>query len=261
MRAHAPSTSRASSARVHAGRTTARASRVVAMATEGKTRVAIAGGGLWGTAIAYFCQKSNLCDVTLVERERVASAASGKGGGFLARDWGDGSPTEPLHKRAFELHETLAGELELETYRKIPTLSVVGGQGLEQATPLVSWLDGDIAMCRMMDEFGTAQVTPRELCEKFHDAAGADALGEKIAAAYAAAYAGAPFVRLLKNGALPDTKNVNGTNVVEIAWRIDVRTGRLIVMSAEDNLIKGASGQAVQSMNLACGFEQTAGLI
>ncbi len=97
--------------------------------------------------------------------------------------------------------------------------------------------------------------------EKFHDAAGADALGEKIAAAYAEAYAGAPFVRLLKNGALPDTKNVTGTNVVEIAWRLDPRTGRLIVMSAEDNLIKGASGQAVQSMNLACGFEQTAGLI
>ena len=167
MRALVPSTS----PRAHAGRSTARASRVVAAAPEGKTRVAIAGGGLWGTACAYFCQRSNLCQVTLVERERVASAASGKGGGFLARDWGDGSPTEPLHKRAFELHETLADELELETYRKIPTLSVVGGQGLEQATPLVSWLDGDIAMCRMMDEFGTAQVTPRELCEKFHDAA------------------------------------------------------------------------------------------
>lgn len=97
--------------------------------------------------------------------------------------------------------------------------------------------------------------------QKFESQAEADALGEKIAAAYGDAYADAPFVRLLKNGALPDTKNVNGTNVVEIAWRIDVRTGRLIVMSAEDNLIKGASGQAVQSMNLACGFEPTAGLI
>jgi hypothetical protein len=48
---------------------------------------------------------------------------------------------------------------------------------------------------------------------------------------------------------LPDTKNVVGTNVIEIAWRLDPRTGRLIVMSAEDNLVKGASGQAVQSMN------------
>ena len=60
---------------------------------------------------------------------------------------------------------------------------------------------------------------------------------------------------------LPDTKNVAGTNVIEIAWRLDPRTGRLIVMSAEDNLVKGASGQAVQSMNLICGFPETAGLI
>jgi len=97
--------------------------------------------------------------------------------------------------------------------------------------------------------------------EKFESEAEAEALGARIEAVYEQAYGAAPFVRLLKNGALPDTKNVNGTNVVEIAWRIDVRTGRLIVMSAEDNLIKGASGQAVQSMNLACGFEPTDGLI
>jgi N-acetyl-gamma-glutamyl-phosphate reductase len=68
-------------------------------------------------------------------------------------------------------------------------------------------------------------------------------------------------VHLLEGKALPDTKNVTGTNVIEIAWRLDPRTGRLIVMSAEDNLIKGASGQAVQSMNLVCGFPETAGLV
>ena len=118
-----------------------------------------------GCACAYFCQRTSHCDVVIVERSRVASAASGKGGGFLARDWGDGTPTAPLHKRAFELHETLAEELLLETYRKIPTLSVLGGSALDGGpTPLVSWLDGDIQMCRMMDEFGTAQVTPKELC-------------------------------------------------------------------------------------------------
>ena len=44
-------------------------------------------------------------------------------------------------------------------------------------------------------------------------------------------------------------------------WRLDPRTGRLIVMSAEDNLVKGASGQAVQSMNIVCGWPETAGLI
>ena len=89
----------------------------------------------------------------------------------------------------------------------------------------------------------------------------ASAALDQVTACYQAAYANEPFVRLLEGKALPDTKNVVGTNVIEIAWRLDPRTGRLIVMSAEDNLIKGASGQAVQSMNLMCGFPETAGLV
>jgi N-acetyl-gamma-glutamyl-phosphate reductase len=94
----------------------------------------------------------------------------------------------------------------------------------------------------------------------FSSAAETAALNEQIAACYQAAYANEPFVRLLEGQALPDTKNVTGTNSIEIAWRLDPRTGRLIVMSAEDNLIKGASGQAVQSMNILCGFPESAGL-
>jgi N-acetyl-gamma-glutamyl-phosphate reductase len=86
-------------------------------------------------------------------------------------------------------------------------------------------------------------------------------LAGKISACYATAYANEPFVRLLEGKTLPDTKNVAGTNIIEIAWRLDPRTGRLIVMSAEDNLVKGASGQAVQSMNILCGFPETAGLV
>ncbi len=85
--------------------------------------------------------------------------------------------------------------------------------------------------------------------------------GEKVGACYQAAYGEEPFVRVLQGKALPDTKNVVGTNVLELAWRLDPRTGRLIVMSAEDNLVKGASGQAVQSLNLVCGFPETAGLM
>jgi N-acetyl-gamma-glutamyl-phosphate reductase len=97
--------------------------------------------------------------------------------------------------------------------------------------------------------------------EHFNDAAGAEALGKRITACYQLAYANEPFVRLLEGKALPDTKNVVGTNVCEIAWRLDPRTGRLLVMSAEDNLVKGASGQAVQSMNILCGWPETAGLV
>jgi N-acetyl-gamma-glutamyl-phosphate reductase len=95
----------------------------------------------------------------------------------------------------------------------------------------------------------------------FATAEEAAALGKLIAESYQKAYGGEPFVRLLEGKALPDTKNVVGTNVVEIAWRLDPRTGRLIVMSAEDNLVKGASGQAVQSMNIMRGWPETAGLI
>ena len=89
----------------------------------------------------------------------------------------------------------------------------------------------------------------------------ATALEESIGACYQKAYGAEPFVRLLEGTALPDTKNVAGTNVLEIAWRFDPRTGRLLVLSAEDNLVKGASGQAVQSLNLMCGWPETAGLV
>lgn len=88
-----------------------------------------------------------------------------------------------------------------------------------------------------------------------------NALARQIEEAYRLAYATEPFVRVLEGKALPDTKNVVGTNVAEIAWRLDPRTGRLIVMCAEDNIVKGASGQAVQSLNIMCGFPETAGLL
>jgi N-acetyl-gamma-glutamyl-phosphate reductase len=84
---------------------------------------------------------------------------------------------------------------------------------------------------------------------------------EIVSSCYRKFYGDEPFVRLLEGKNLPDTKNVVGTNAIEIAWRLDPRTGRLIVMSALDNLVKGASGQAVQSMNVVCGFPETAGLV
>jgi N-acetyl-gamma-glutamyl-phosphate reductase len=95
----------------------------------------------------------------------------------------------------------------------------------------------------------------------FSNADEMNALAQQIENAYQAVYGNEPFVRLLEGKALPDTKNVVGTNVIEIAWRLDPRTGRLIVMSAEDNIVKGASGQGVQSLNIMCGFPETAGLL
>ena len=73
-------------------------------------------------------------------------------------------------------------------------------------------------------------------------------------------YAPHPFVRLVPDSRFPDTRNVRGTNFCDIGFRLDTRNDRLILMSAIDNLVKGAAGQAVQNMNIMEGFEETAGL-
>lgn len=77
-------------------------------------------------------------------------------------------------------------------------------------------------------------------------------------------YRDEPFVRILKNGAYPMTKAVKGTNYCDISVFLDNRSGKsktLIIVSAIDNLIKGASGAAVQNMNIMYGFDETSGLI
>ena len=81
------------------------------------------------------------------------------------------------------------------------------------------------------------------------------------AVVFSGAYGQEPFVRLLGAERLPDTKNVAGTNFIDIAWTIDQRTHRIVIMSAIDNIVKGASGQAVQCMNLMLGLPETVGLI
>lgn len=83
---------------------------------------------------------------------------------------------------------------------------------------------------------------------------------ERLYAAWQAQYAGRPFVQLLPAGETPDTAHVVGTNRLDMAAVHDGRTGNFVLTSAEDNLMKGASGQAVQIMNLWCGFAETAGL-
>lgn len=83
---------------------------------------------------------------------------------------------------------------------------------------------------------------------------------EAIGEALGASYSQSPFVRLLGKGVCADTKNVTRTNFIDIGWDYDARTGRVILMSAEDNLGKGAGGQAVQCFNLMFGFGETDGL-
>lgn len=80
-----------------------------------------------------------------------------------------------------------------------------------------------------------------------------------IAAAYERVYAQTPFVRLT-GGALPEIKHVANTNFCDIGWRVDP-SGRVILVSVLDNLVKGAAGQAVQNMNVMLGLDEQVGLI
>jgi N-acetyl-gamma-glutamyl-phosphate reductase len=73
-------------------------------------------------------------------------------------------------------------------------------------------------------------------------------------------YKGEPFVRVLPEGSFPSTAFVRGSNFCDIGVTVDSRSGRVIVVCAIDNLVKGASGQAVQNMNIMCGFPETMGL-
>ena len=75
--------------------------------------------------------------------------------------------------------------------------------------------------------------------------------------AFENAYNAEPFVRLLGQNAYPNTKYVRGSNFIDIAWHIDERTQRVIVLSTIDNLVKGAAGQTVQNFNIACGYVET----
>ena len=73
-------------------------------------------------------------------------------------------------------------------------------------------------------------------------------------------YKDAPFVRLLPVGQFPNVRNVRGSNFCDIGVFADPRTGRAVVITAIDNLVKGASGQAIQNMNLMMGFDEAEGL-
>ncbi len=83
---------------------------------------------------------------------------------------------------------------------------------------------------------------------------------EDLTACYEKAYAHAPFVRLMGTNKPAETKNVTRTNFVDIGWAVDPRTHRAVLMSTEDNVIKGAGGQGVHAFNIMFGFDETEGL-
>lgn len=87
-----------------------------------------------------------------------------------------------------------------------------------------------------------------------------DVTEEEVISAYEACYQDEKFVRFLKKDVAPQTRWVKGSNYVDVNYKIDKRTNRIIMMGAMDNLMKGAAGQAVQNMNLMFGFAEDEGL-
>ncbi|TKB08032.1 N-acetyl-gamma-glutamyl-phosphate reductase [Desulforhopalus sp. IMCC35007] len=84
---------------------------------------------------------------------------------------------------------------------------------------------------------------------------------ESIRELFEAQYRDEPFIRLLKEDSFPATQYVKGSNFCDISCKIDQKTNRIIVMSAIDNVVKGAAGQAVQNMNIMCGIQEETGLL
>lgn len=83
---------------------------------------------------------------------------------------------------------------------------------------------------------------------------------DDIKAAYEKHYGNEQFIRLMKDDQVPETRFVEGSNFVDIGFKVDERTNRVVMMGAIDNLVKGAAGQAVQNMNIMFGFDEAEGL-
>ena len=84
---------------------------------------------------------------------------------------------------------------------------------------------------------------------------------EEVKAVYDKYYADEKFVRVLDKDVCPETRWVKGSNYVDVNFKLDPRTNRVIIMGAMDNMVKGAAGQAIQNMNLMFGLEESEGLL
>ncbi len=109
----------------------------------------------------------------------------------------------------------------------------------------------------------TAQLLPldRGILETIYFRSSKPSSAEEIVQTYAACYAREPFIRLYEPGSAPDLRAVQRTNFCDIGVTFDEKTGRGVVVSVIDNLVKGAAGQAVQNMNLLLGFAESQGLL
>jgi N-acetyl-gamma-glutamyl-phosphate reductase len=109
----------------------------------------------------------------------------------------------------------------------------------------------------------TAQLLPlhRGILETIYFRTQPGKTAEDLLKVFEERYAGEPFIRIYNPGHMPDLHGVARTNFCDIGAAVDPKTGRAVVVSAIDNLVKGAAGQAIQNMNLAMGYPETEGLL
>lgn len=124
-------------------------------------RVLVLGGGVIGTSIAWRLAVRG-ADVTVIERSAIACAASGKAGGFLARDWCDGTPLMHLARRSFDLHAELAEQLNGDWgYRRLTTYGGMVARGSTRGPESRGWMSSDVTIHGRLGSAGTtAQVHP-----------------------------------------------------------------------------------------------------
>jgi N-acetyl-gamma-glutamyl-phosphate reductase len=202
-------------------------------ALKGTKRVAVPGCYPTAVSLALFPAYAG----GLVEPEAVVVAASGTSGA--------GKALKP-HLLGSEVMGSMSPYGVGGTHRHTPemaqNLSAVAGEPVTVSfTPTLAPMPrGILATCTAKARPGTTEQAVRE--------------------AYEAAYAGEPFVRLLPRGQWPATASVYGSNAVHVQVALDESAGRVIAISAVDNLAKGTAGAAVQSMNIALGLPETTGL-
>ncbi|MEU5473949.1 N-acetyl-gamma-glutamyl-phosphate reductase [Streptomyces lydicus] len=202
-------------------------------ALEGSKRIAVPGCYPTAVSLALFPAYA----AGLVESEAVIVAASGTSGA--------GKAPKP-HLLGSEVMGAMSpygvGGVHRHTPEMIQNLSRAAGEPVTVSfTPTLAPMPrGILATC-------SARAKP-----------GVDAAAAR--AAYEKAFADEPFVRLLPEGQWPSTAAVYGSNAVQIQLAYDATAGRLVVISAIDNLTKGTAGGALQSMNIALGLDETTGL-
>jgi glycine/D-amino acid oxidase-like deaminating enzyme len=204
--------------------------------------VVIAGSGMMATATAYYLAKEFGIASTLIDPSgEIAPAASGKAGGFLARDWNDGSPVGPLARRSFDLHQTIADSLGAESiqYRRLTCAAIsVAGQDLikpgGKKLDGIEWAQaaGIVGVRPLGDEDTIAQVHPKMLCKALFEATKLLApqskilKGKVVSAVYNDDSSSSDKEQLL-GARLGDDSIVNGDALVYACgpWTADVMTG------------------------------------